>query len=176
MTLLQRYSKSDRSPIAINGVFGSLVLATSAERDGVAVSYQALNATLYGKVVMEVRLVKDGEIVTDGYEVRATVGNKSMYVHTSDVIWIDAVIPSDVDIGQMVRVEVLHGRNGEVVGTGLIVVTSNQSLTEIQVFDQPHKQAGDLVLLCISILPGILILIFALLLLLEKGKNSSNKG
>jgi hypothetical protein len=176
MTLLQKYSKSDKSPIVINNVFGSLVLATSAERNGVAVSYQTLNSTLYGTVIMQVVLVKDGETVIDGYEVSATIGNKSMYVHNSEVIWIEAVVPSDVDIGQMVRVEVLHGPNGEVVGGGWIVVTSNQSLTEIQVFDQPHKQAGDLVLLCLSILPGILILIFALLQLLEKGKNSSNKG
>lgn len=176
LTLLRKYSVSDKSPIVINNVFGSLVLATSAERNGVAVSYQTLNSTLYGTVIMQVVLVKDGEIVKDGYEVSASVGNKSMYVHNSEVIWIEAVVPSDVDIGQMVRVEVLHGPNGEVVGSGWIVVTSNQSLTEIQVFDPPHKQAGDLVLLCISILPGILILIFALLLLLEKGKNSSNKG
>jgi hypothetical protein len=176
MTLLQKYSKSDKSPIVINNVFGSLVLATSAERNGVAVSYQTLNSTLYGTVIMQVVLVKDGETVIDGYEVSATIGNKSMYVHNSEVIWIEAVVPSDVDIGQMVRVEVLHGPNGEVVGGGWIVVTSNQSLTEIQVFDQPHKQAGDLVLLCLSILPGILILIFALLQPLEKGKNSSNKG
>ncbi|MBU0684907.1 MAG: clostripain-related cysteine peptidase [Thermoplasmatota archaeon] len=176
MTLLDIFSKSDKSPIVINDVFGSLVLATSAERDGVAVSYQALNATLYGQVLMEVRLVKDGEVIHQGYQVRGTVGNKSLLVRDINPTFAMVLIaPSDVDIGQMVRVEVLNGPNGEVVGNGWIVVTSNQSLTEIQVFDQPHKQAGDLVLLCLSILPGILILIFALLLLLEKGKNSSNK-
>jgi hypothetical protein len=177
MTLLQKLNRHDKSPIVIDQVFGYLVLATSAERDGVAVSYEVFNATLYGEVRMEVVLVKDGEIVHQGYHVRATVENRSLLVreiYTSFAMQL--IAPADVDIGQMVWVEVLDGPNGKVVGNGWIVVTSNQSLTEIQVFDQPHKQAGDLVLLCLSILPGILILIFALLLLLEKGKNSSNKG
>jgi hypothetical protein len=62
------------------------------------------------------------------------------------------------------------------VGSGWLIVTPTDTVTEIRVFDPPHKQAGDLVMLCLSILPGILILIFALLLLLEKGKNPLDKG
>jgi hypothetical protein len=175
MKLLQKHNNQDKSPIVIDQVFGSLVIASSAERDGVAVSYESFNATLYGKGAMQVVLIKDGETVTDGYQVKMTVGNKSLYVvHTGDLFWSEPMMPSDVDIGQMVRVEVLDGPDGKVVGNGWIVASSNQSLTEIQVFDPPHKQTADLVLLCFSVLPGILILIFALLLLLEKGKDSSN--
>jgi hypothetical protein len=175
MRLLQKHNNQDKSPIAIDQVFGSLVIASSAERDGVAVSYESFNATLYGKCAMQVVLVKEGETVTDGYQVKMTVGNKSLYVdHAGDLFWSEPMIPSDVDIGQMVRVEVLDGPDGKVVGNGWIMASSNQSLTEIQVFDPPNKQTADLVLLCFSVLPGILILIFALLLLLEKGKNSSN--
>ncbi len=175
MTLLQKHSNQEKSPIVIDQIFGSLVIATSAVRAGVAVSYEAFNATLYGKVIMQVVLVKDGEQVNDGYEVRMTGGNKSLNVdHSETIIRSETIVPSDVDIGQMVRVEVFKG-DGDLVGNGWIVVTPDRSLTEILVFDQPQKQAADLVLLCISVLPGILILIFALLLLLEKGKVPSNK-
>ncbi len=175
MRLLQKHNNQDKSPIVIDQVFGSLVIASSAERDGVAVSYESFNATLYGKCSMQVVLVKEGETVTDGYQVKMTVGDKSLYVnHTGDLFWSEPMIPSEVDIGQMVRVEVLDGPDGKVVGDGWIMASSNQSLTEIQVFDPPNKQTADLVLLCFSVLPGILILIFALLLLLEKGKDSSD--
>jgi len=61
------------------------------------------------------------------------------------------------------------------VGSGWIVVTSGHSETEIEVFDPPHERNADLVLLCFSILPGLLILIFAVLLLLEKGEDYSRK-
>jgi len=179
MTLLRSYSVSDKSPIVIKDLFGSLVLATSAERDGVAVSYQALNATLYGKVVMEIRPVRDYgivEIVRQGYQVRATFGNSSLQVQKDISFYIVPTVPSEVDIGQMVWIEVLDGPNGNVVGSGWLIVTPTDTVTEIRVFDPPHKQAGDLVMLCLSILPGILILIFALLLLLEKGKNPLDKG
>jgi hypothetical protein len=181
MRPVQKLINQNGSPIVIDQVIGSLVIATSAERDGMAVSYEAFNATLYGRVIIEVRLVKDGEYVFDwkngnkDYYVSMTVGNKSLLVINSDAIWSQPTVPSDVDIGEMVRVEVRDGPDGKVVGNGWIVVTSGRSETEIEVFDPPHEQTADLVLLCLSILPGILILIFALLLLLEKGKNSSNK-
>jgi hypothetical protein len=181
MRLLERLSDQNKSPIVIDqflgSLFGSLVIATSAERDGVAVSYEAFNVTLYREVIMEVRLVKDGEYVydVDGYQVSMTVGNKSLYVKNSNSIWSEPTVPSDVDIGQMVRVEVRDGPNGKVVGSGWIVVTSGHSETEIEVFDPPHERNADLVLLCFSILPGLLILIFAVLLLLEKGEDYSRK-
>lgn len=172
---LKKLSSGVNSPIMIKDIFGSLVLATSAERGGAAVSYETLNATLYSKVTMQIDLVKDGVPVNQGYQVRASAGNRSILVHQSETIWIEPVIPSEADIGEMIRIEVLDISNGAIVGDGWIVASTDKTMTEIQVFDRPHKQTADLVLLCFSVLPGILILIFALLLHLEKGKPSRKK-
>jgi hypothetical protein len=139
-----------------------LLIAASASDDGVAVSYDELNVTLYGTGGITILVMRDGRLSQSAYDVRVTGGN---YVRSSaasnGILRMNISIPTDLGIGDMIIVEILDPGSDTVLGTMYVVVQPIDTTVEVEVFSQEGTGSEFILLAFFSILPGLLILLFA---------------
>jgi len=171
--LCERVASTGQS-IEVSGYLGHLLIAASASDGSVAVSYDELNATLFGTGGITILVMRDGRLSQSDYDVRVTGGN---YVRSSlasnGVLVMNISIPTDLGIGDMIIVEILDPRSDAVLGTTYVVVQPIDTTVRIDVFSQDGTDPGPILLVFFSILPGLLILIFAAMMYwdLVKKKN-----
>lgn len=159
--LCERVASTAQS-LGVSGYLGHLLIAASASDGGVAVSYDELNVTLYGTGCVTILVMRDGRLSQSAYDVRVTGGN---YVRSSPasngVLVMNISIPTDLGIGDMIIVEILDQGSDTVLGTAYVVLQPIDTTVEIDVFSQEGTGSEFVLLAFFSILPGLLVLIFA---------------
>jgi hypothetical protein len=160
--------------LGVSGYVGYLLIAASASDDGVAVSYDELNVTLYGTGGITILVMRDGRLSQSDYDVRVTGRD---YVRSSvasnGVLRMNISIPTDLGIGDMIIVEILDPGSDKVLGTAYIVVQPIDTTVEIDFFSQEGAGSGFILLAFFSILPGLLILLFAAMMYWDFVKKKS---
>ena len=171
--LCERVASTAQS-LGVSGYLGHLLIAASASDDGVAVSYDELNVTLYGTGGITILVMRDGRLSQSDYDVRMTGGN---YVRSSSasngVLRMNISIPTDLGIGDMIIVEILDPGSDTVLGTTFVVVQPIDTIVEVEVFSQEGTGSGFILLAFFSILPGLLILLFTAMMYWDLVKKKS---
>jgi hypothetical protein len=171
--LCERVASTTQS-LGVSGYLGHLLIAASAMDDGVAVSYDELNVTLYGTSGITILVMRDGKLSQSDYDVRVTGGN---YVRSSlasnGVLKMNISIPTDLGIGDMVIVEISNPGSDTVLGTTYLVVQPIDKTVQIDVFSHKGTGSGLILLAFFSILPGLLILLFAAMMYWDLTKKKS---
>ena len=153
---------STAQSLGVSGYLGHLLIAASASDDGVAVSYDELNATLYGTGCVTILVMKDGRLSQSEYDVRVIGGSFIRSFSASNgVLMMNISIPTDLRIGDMIVVEILDPGSETVLGTSYVVVQPIDRMVQIDVFSHEETGSGFILLAFFSILPGLLILLFA---------------
>jgi hypothetical protein len=165
---------STAQSLEVSGYLGHLLIAASASDGGVAVSYDELNVTLYGTRGMTILVMRDGRPSQSDYDVRVTGGS---YLRSSlasnGVLRMNISIPTDLGIGDMVIVEILDPGSDTALGSAYVVVQPIDMMVEIDVFSQEGPDSGTILLAFFSILPGLLILLFAAMMYWDLVKKKS---
>lgn len=171
--LCERVASTGQS-ISVSGYLGHLLIAASASDGGVAVSYDELNVTLYGTGSITILVMRDGRLSQNDHDVRVTGNN---YVRSSlasnGVLVMNISIPTDLEIGDMITVEILNPGSDVALGTAYVVVQPIGTTVEIDMFSQEGAGSEFILLAFFSTLPGLLVLIFAVMMYrdLVKKKN-----
>ena len=157
--------------IEVSGFIGHFMIAASASDDGVAVTYDELRVTLHGTAQMTVLVMKDGHLSQSTYELRIAAMNYTRFLPAQNgVLRTNLSIPTDVDIGDMMVVEVRSPGSERVLGSTYVVVQPTDTMTEVNVFSPEGRDSGTFVLVFFSVLPGLLVLLFALLMYRERAQ------
>jgi hypothetical protein len=82
-------------------------------------------------------------------------------------------IPTDLEIGDMIIVEILDQGSDTVLGTAYVVLQPIDTIVEIEVFSQEGTGSEFVLLAFFSILPGLLVLIFAAMMYRDLVKKKS---
>lgn len=178
LTLEVALNSSDHV-MRIKDMPGRLTLATSSYLNGSMNSYRTVNLTLHGTVIINVGVIRDDMLVTtdyDKYEVSLVTGGGEDPIpskQTPTTIhspYFDVRIPEDAEIGDVVVVQVIEKSTGELVGEKRFVVPLEQAYVEVEVTSHCECPYRVLVPLAFALLPGLLILAFALSLHHENRK------
>ncbi|MBU0623499.1 MAG: hypothetical protein KJ672_01500, partial [Candidatus Thermoplasmatota archaeon] len=92
---------------------------------------------------------------------------------SNGVLRMNISIPTDLGIGDMVIVEILDPRSDTVLGSAYVVVQPIDKMVEINVSSQEGPDSGFILLTFFSILPGLLILLFAAMMYWDLVKKKS---
>jgi len=157
--------------ITIMNTPGRLELAVCASNEGVAKSYRIVNVSLEGDVYIRVHVVDNGAPVEGGVEVRITSGSSSLLLPNLTSPFVARVpIPSFSNIGDIVTVQIVDPESGRVIGDAQTYVPEGQSEVEVEIHD--HEDDGSaLVFLTFVLLPGLIIIAFALIVARENRKS-----
>ena len=167
MTHVRTY-ESDTSSVTVSGIAGELVVSASATVNGSAVSYSVLSITLHGTSTIEVQLLMDGTAVSEGYDVRVVSTNLADYAEVSNgKFYARLTVPTQAAVGQLVQIEVLND-DGQTVSTTHVFVPDTYTTLEIAIFPEDTRPQADFnVLLLFSILPGLFVLAFSIMLYVD---------
>ncbi len=161
-------------PLRVSGYIGHLLIAASASDGGLAVSYDELNVTLYGTGNLTILMMKDGGPLQSTCDVRVTGGDYVRFLTASNgVLRLNVTIPIDLGIGDMITVEVMDSGSDTVLGTAHAVIGPVDTTVEVEVFSQEKTGSGFIPLVFFSILPGLLVLIFAAMMYWDVAKKKS---
>lgn len=153
---------STSQSLEISGYLGHLLVAASASDGGVAVSYDELNVTLYGTGGMTILVMRDGKLSQSSYDVRVIGENYvRSFPASNGVLMMNISIPTDLGIGDMITVEIMDPGSDTVLGTAHVVVQPIDTMVKVEVFSQEKDDSGFIPLVFFSILPGLLVLLFA---------------
>jgi hypothetical protein len=158
---------------------GALTVAASADIGDHAVSYVLLNFTLGGRDTLLVNLTKDGEPIlqmSGEFDVRITTMNGSMLTggfspslgNGTYVCQID--IPKEAQIGDRLDIEIRDAGSGALVGSCTTTVGSEVTRVQIPIWDPVESSESVIVPTLFAILPGILVLCFAVLMYRQQRK------
>ena len=166
--------------ITLTGVPGHLTIAASSYTGGIVTSYRTLNATLEGSVTIEVQITRDGVLVgglSDSYDISVIApGNvwlgpgQHPLTGADDSVLFSVSIPDDALVGDPLSITVYDESSGKLVGAKTVFVPLNTTTVSVEVIDSCECQYRDVVPLLFALLPGLLILVFALSLYYEKRK------
>jgi hypothetical protein len=171
--LCERVASTSQS-LVVSGYVGHLLITASGSDDGIAVSYDELNVTLYGAGRMTILVMKDGRLSQSTYDVRITGGDYiRSYLASNGVLRMDISIPADLGIGDMIVVEILDPESGTVLGTAYAVVQPIDTTVQIDLFSRDRTGSGFILLAFFSLLPGLLILLFAAMMYRDLVKKNS---
>ncbi len=165
---------STTQSLDVSGCLGQLLIAASASDGGYAVSYDELNVTLYGTISMTITVMKDGKLSQGDYDARVTGSNfvRSFSV-SNGVLMMNISIPTDLGIGDMITIEIRDRGSDTVLGTAHVVVQPVNTTASIDVFSQERADSGIIPLAFFSMLPGLLILVFAAMMYRDLVKKKS---
>lgn len=156
------------------GYFGKLVLSASGSNSGIAESYALVTGSLAGTVMITVELKPVDQLDDPLYDLRVTTASRQYTREDIGHAFAIAVgIPEDADIGGTVTVEVLDRETGDVVASWQLTVPAvDSSATMLVASTHPPEGPSTAVLLLFSLLPGILVLVFALMLNSDRKKKA----
>ena len=155
--------------LTVSGVAGYLTLSASVLNGTVAQSHSTVKVVLHGKTQLNVTASIDGERLRD-FDVQIILGNTTVNASTTNgLVTVRLAVPTQVQIGDLVLVQVVDKKSREVLGSKMVIASSGNMVASIDTFH--GKSSPQLVpLLLIAILPGLLILAFDLLLYMEDRK------
>jgi len=168
---------STSSTVSIHGPVGDLVIAASAvNTDGEAVSYSTVNATLFA--VMELRIVflADGQTSGDRYDVQIVSSTYSGYALREGGAQVARLtIPTQAAVGEMVLVRVMSGQ--DVLLEMRHAVSGQDTVLAVDIHESGRDAPlEDIVLLLFSLLPAVLVGLFAVLLYIDHRRHGDKKG
>ena len=167
------FLSSQNNYMSIRGE-GYLTISANAINGSVAQAHATIRVTLFGRTEMKVQIVENGENSTRDFDVRVTAKNSTLvYRVPSGTLRFNLSVPSQVGIGDVVRVQVLDHQSGEVLGDTRAVVDVRGTSITVDVHHAPQKGLPISATLLVAMLPGLLILLFDLQLYLgdkKKGK------
>lgn len=168
--------ESSTGTISVTDIAGELMVAASASVNGSAVSYDAVTLMLNGISTIEVHLILDGVAVSEGYDVRVVSSNLIDYAVASEgKFYASLSIPTQAAVGQLVRMEVLDD-NGEIMSSEHIFVPESYSIVDIELFTKNSRESADFnVLLLFSVLPGLFVLAYTVMMYVDF-KKKMRKG
>jgi hypothetical protein len=153
----------------ITGVAGKLsvdVSTHSLSEPRMATSYHRLNITLYGESALKVDVFRGGEhVLRDNFEVSldGPVGNNTASFSEGSYN-MNLTIPYDAEIGDRATVIVRDRSSGELLTTMTTVIAPSSMTVQIEIPQDRSNAAEPIVLASMSILPGALVFIFAIML------------
>lgn len=151
---------------------GALTVAAVASVDGHAASYALLNFTLEGTSTVRISLLENGAIVEDPsgtYAIAATTSNGTEVVGGPSVATDGSVfvcrikVPNDAEIGDTIMIEVRDASSGKLAGMASTCVPTNSTDLQINLWSTKTSPENTLVPMLFVALPGLLILVFAIL-------------
>ena len=153
---------------------GYLTISANAINGTVAQAHATIRVTLFGRTDIKVQIVENGKNSTRDLDVRVTAKNSSFdKVAVSGALQFSLDVPSQVEIGDTVHVEIVDHESGTVLGDARAVVDANVTTITVEVHQAPQKEVPASATLLVALLPGLLILLFDLQLYLgdkKKGK------
>ena len=164
---------SDKSAVTISGQLGELMLSTSAmDDDGNAVTCQTMTTVILGTIRLQVVLTVDGAIVVDDCDVQVESSSFQGYaLEDGGSFGISLEVPLQADIGEMVTVNVSDASTGELLQSTRLVLPDHDTEVVIELYGTEEVIGpDDAVLFAFSVIPGALILVFALLLYIDYRK------
>lgn len=149
----------------IEGLTGTISLSVSGVVAGVAVSHSLYTGD-FGRVVrLEVSLQEDGAAAEGAYYMRVLTAASEINVSAEeDGTFLAMVrIPTDADLGELITVQIVDEDTHEVVGTERLYAPTSDTQVTVEVFGEDEgPPPGFYSTLLLSLLPGILVLAFAL--------------
>ena len=166
------------SESSVSGHPGPLTLSTSSYLDGKLNSYGTVNVSLEGSVSITVQVTREGQLqshLSDEYEISAIASDGERLVPaeapptgTDDLCLFLVQVPDDAIVGDVVTIEVADKSSGDVIGSKRVFVPQDAATVNVEVVIHCNCPFRILVPLLFAILPGLLILGFALSLHYQK--------
>ena len=151
--------------ITISGFIGDMLISAAAISGGEARTSDSLNITLYGTLVVTVVVVKDGEAAASDYDLRVVLkGTNWSYAAEDGSATLNLSVPSQTEVGDLMLVEVMSPGSEKVLGSARSLVYTHNFTVIVEIFSSEKETPGTYVMLMFSMLPGALILVFALML------------
>jgi hypothetical protein len=170
----------------VTGIMGRLILATSSHAGGRLISYATVNITLQGVTTVTVQVNLDGHLernLSEDYEISATTPDGKALERiqlplgsTDDRASFSVLVPDDASPGELISVVVTDKSSGEAVGTGQVRLSQNPVSIEVKVFVECECPYRVVVPLLMALLPGLLILGFALSIHFQRRKEEKKKS
>jgi hypothetical protein len=140
---------------------GYLTISANALNGNVAGAHATIRVTLFGRTEIRIQIVEGGRNSTRDTDIRITAKNSTHNkVALSGALRFNLSVPVQVAIGDTIRVEAVDNRTGVVLGEGLALVDANGTAITIEVHRAPQEELPFLALLLLSLLPGLLMLLF----------------
>lgn len=150
---------------------GYLTISANAINGTVAKAHATVRVTLFGRMDIKVQIVENGKNSVRDLDVRVTTKNSTFdNVAVSGVLRFSLDVPSQVEIGDTVQVQVVDHRSGAVLGDALAVAVENETAITVELHQAPQKELPVSATLLVALLPGLLILLFDLQLYLGDKK------
>lgn len=150
---------------------GYLTISANAINGTVAQAHATVRLTLFGQTEIKVQIVENGKNSTRDLDVRVITKNSTYdNAAVSGTLALSLAVPTEVEIGDTIHVQVVDRRSGTVLGDALAVVETNLTAITIEVHQAPQKEMPTSATLLIALLPGLLILLFDLQLYLGDKK------
>jgi len=160
---------------------GRLTLATSSYMEGKLYSYRTLNITLEGSVSITVQLSREDRIVSDvhdEYEITMIAPDDRWIIpeELPDSSIFTVFVPDDAMIGDMVTIEVVDRSSGDIVAIKNVFVLGQNTTVSLDIFS-PCECVFDIVVpLLFALLPGLILLGFALSMHFQGKKKEGKKS
>ena len=185
LTMVSVFSFAGQNAV-VTDILGSFTLATSSFAGDRLNSYAEVDIDLEGISTIVVQIDRDGQIenrLSGKYEIMATTArgqnlNQSVLPPSSpdDRISFTAEIPTQAIPGEIITIEVKDKSSGEIVGTKRIYLLESTSTVKVEVFEECDCPYRIVVPLLFAILPGLLILGFALTIYYQRSREGRKKS
>ena len=171
--------------ISLMGIPGHLTLATSSYQGGKLDSYKTVNITLEGSVSIVVQVSRDGLLVGDlseSYEISVTTSGGGRLTPIQlpptgidDSRSVLIRVPEDATVGDLVTIEIIQKSSGDIVGAKRVFVPRETTTVSVEIVGCSECPYENVVPLLLALLPGLLILAFALSMHYEKRKRKDQE-
>jgi len=149
----------------IEGLMGKISISASGSVAGIAVSHALFIEDLGTAVRLEVSLQDDGVAVEGAYYMRVVTSASEINVTAEeDGTYVALLrIPTDAAVGELITIQIVDEDTHEVVGTERLYAPTSDTPVTVEVFKGDEGlPPGFYPTLLLSLLPGILVLAFAL--------------
>ena len=157
---------SDTGQLLIEGLVGNLVFSASGMQGTEVTSHALLDVTVPVSVNLNITLLSDGRPARSAYDVRVVVDGASYSIAAEDGYGRLALnVPAQADVNSLVQIQVLEKGTGNVLGVRSVLMQTADMTVAVEIFPGAAG-AGSFPwpLLPIAVLPGTLMLIYAVLL------------
>ncbi len=153
--------------LTYGGHAGYLSISASASNGTVAQSHTSLKIALFGTISLDIRTA-GGDAKGREFTVKATIRNSTLTTTTTNgEAQLDLTIPTQVSPGGLIPIQILDKNSRVLVGEGLAVVDEGGSTLTIIVAYPPSSGRYPAEMVLMALLPGLLILVYDLLLYAE---------
>lgn len=138
-----------------------------------ALTHSTIKVTLFGKLALKIHVTRDGVGKQVGYDLRIMTANSTMMQPENDGnATFELVVPSQAEVGDVITVQVLDNRTGSLLSERLVILRYEQTTVMVDVPRPANANLFNAGLWFIALLPGSLILLFALFVHLENKRKA----